>query len=745
MRNKIIPYNPKLKSLARKLRKSNILSEVLLWKQIKGKKLGYEFHRQVPINNYIVDFYCHELNLAIEIDGDSHNYSGENDIIRQEKLETLGVEIIRFDDKFVKKDMDGVLRLLKFKIDELNIPLYPPSKGELKNIPLSPPSKGEFIFNNPFTDSGWNVSFDSPSEKIFAENICDVIPLIQKVDDAVKNGKWAVMLLSYEAAPAFDSAFTCHKKSNFPLACAYIFDKCSPAPKNILAKESSAYLNWNPLVPQNDYNSSIEKIQKYIAAGDTYQVNYTFPLETGYSGNPLEQYYNLCMAQRAPYCCYINFDDFSVLSISPELFFQRSGNKIITKPMKGTAKRGRWNAEDIEIYDKLKNSKKDRAENLMIVDLLRNDLGRIAKTGSVKTRSLFDIEKYDTVFQMTSTIEAECDNKTSLNEILKALFPCGSITGAPKIRTMEIINEIEKYPRGIYTGAIGYIKPGGDCIFNVPIRTMTIDKKIPFALSRCKINAPGLNSVGTGMSHFKKGELRNATFNVGGGIVIDSTYANEYEECLTKSSFLSSEIPDFKLLESLLIEDGKIFLYEEHLKRIKSSAEYFDYPFDEKKFGQIIKDISKTHNIGKFKIRILCDRNGNVESEVKPIQDLTLPRKIKFADKAIDSSNKFFYHKTTSRKIFADLTKSHPECDDVILFNEKDEITETTICNIVVEINGKKYTPPIKCGLLGGTFRDKLISDGKIEEKIINKEDLFTADKIYLINSVRKWMPANLS
>ncbi len=247
------------------------------------------------------------------------------------------------------------------------------------------------------------------------------------------------------------------------------------------------------------------------------------------------------------------------------------------------------------------------------------------------------------------------------------------------------------------------------------------------------------------MFHFKKGGFQLATFNVGGGIVSDSTYENEYEECLTKSSFLSSEIPDFKLLESLLIEDGEIFLYDEHLKRIKSSAKYFDYLFDEKLFEQIIKDISKTHNIGKFKIRILSDRLGKIESEVKLIQDLILPRKIKFADKAIDSSDKFFYHKTTNRKIFSDLKEPHPECDDVILWNEKNEITESTIANIVIENNGNKYTPPIECGLLGGTFRSKLISDGEIEEKIINKEDLFTAEKIYLINSVRKWMPANLS
>jgi len=582
------------------------------------------------------------------------------------------------------------------------------------------------IFNNPFTNSGWNAEFNYPSEKIFAENICDIVPLIQKVDAAAKNGKWAVLMLSYEAAPAFDSAFSCHKKSDFPLACAFIFDKCSPAPENILPGNSFTALNWNPLIPQNDYNSSIEKIQKYIAAGDTYQVNYTFPLETDYSENPIDWYYNLCSAQRAPYCCYIDFDAYSVLSISPELFFQRTGNKIITKPMKGTAKRGRWYNEDVEILNRLKNSKKNRAENLMIVDLLRNDLGRIAKTGSVKTVSLFDVEKYNTVFQMTSTIEAECDKNTSLVEILKALFPCGSITGAPKIRTMEIINEVEKYPRGIYTGAIGYIKPGGDCIFNVPIRTITIKKEIPH-------------------SHFKKGGFQLATFNVGGGIVSDSTYENEYEECLTKSSFLSTEIPDFKLLESLLIEDGEIFIFERHIERIKTSAKYFNFKLNEENLREILENISKTHPTGKYKIRTLSDRLGKIETEVKPIQNLIFPRKIKLADKPINSSNKFIFHKTTNRKVYNNLLSSNPDCDDVILWNENGEVTESAIANIVIENNGKKYTPPIECGLLGGTFRDKLISDGEVKEKVIKKEDLFSVDKIYLINSVRKWIPANLS
>ena len=581
------------------------------------------------------------------------------------------------------------------------------------------------IFNNPFTSAGWNKQFVSPGKIILAEEIGEVIPLISQAESAAKNGKWAALFVSYEASPAFDPAFVCRTKGKLPFAAAMIFDKKFPTEKILQQEKSFDKLQWSPRVSQEEYYSSIKKIKDYISAGDTYQVNYTFPLQSEFRGEPEDFYYKLCAAQRAPFCCFLDFDDFSVLSLSPELFFKRAGDKIITKPMKGTAARGRFNSEDAEISHDLKYSTKNRAENLMIVDLLRNDLGRIAKTGTVNTKSLFDIEKYDSVFQMTSTIEAECDYSVSLVDIFKALFPCGSVTGAPKVRTMEIINEVESFPRGIYTGALGFIEPGGDCVFNVPIRTISIDN-----LSRAQ-NA-------------SRKKCRLATFNVGGGIVADSTDKNEYEECITKSFFLSADVPDFKLLESLLLEDGKIFLFEEHIRRIKSSAKYFDYIFKEEDFRNIILEIAKKNQKGKFKIRALNDRAGNFKTEIQPLGALALPRKITFAVESIDSSDRFLFHKTTNRKIFSELKEPFPQFDDVILFNERGEITETTICNIVVEIGGKKFTPPVECGLLGGTFRAHLLARGEIKEKVIKKGEALSAEKIYLINSVRKWLPGVL-
>jgi para-aminobenzoate synthetase/4-amino-4-deoxychorismate lyase len=262
-------------------------------------------------------------------------------------------------------------------------------------------------------------------------------------------------------------------------------------------------------VGRDEYDRAVARIQELIAAGDTYQVNYSFPLSTPFSGDAYELYRNLCLAQGAPYSAYLDLGRFKVLCLSPELFFERRGNHVITKPMKGTVKRGRWLAEDLKLAQWLRESAKDRAENVMIVDLLRNDLGKVAVPGSVSVSSLFDVERFETVWQMTSTVEATLKEGTTLVDLMTALFPCGSVTGAPKIRTMQIIRELERFPRGAYTGAIGFLKPGGDCIFNVAIRTVVVDT-----------------------------ETNTATFGVGGGVTIDSTADREYEECLVKSRFL---------------------------------------------------------------------------------------------------------------------------------------------------------------------------------------------------------------
>ena len=334
----------------------------------------------------------------------------------------------------------------------------------------------------------------------------------------------------------------------------------------------------------------------------------------------------------------------------------------------------------------------------MIVDLLRNDLGKVAVPGSVRVSSLFDLERFETVWQMTSTVEATLKDGTSLIDLMTALFPCGSVTGAPKIRTMQIIRELERFPRGAYTGAIGFLKPGGDCVFNVAIRTVVIDSE-------------------TGV----------ATFGVGGGVTIDSTAEREYEECLVKSRFLQVAPVEFQLFESLLLEDGEYFLLERHLERLRDSAEYFGFKFCE---DEIISALERIAENGK--VRLTLWKDGRIETEVSAIEPLER-RRVALATEAVDSSDRILFHKTTKR----------PYGGDVIFWNERGEITESTIANVVVRIDGELYTPPVESGLLAGTFRNQLLAEGKIRERVITIEELKNAQEFFLINSVRKWMKAH--
>jgi para-aminobenzoate synthetase/4-amino-4-deoxychorismate lyase len=314
-------------------------------------------------------------------------------------------------------------------------------------------------------------------------------------------------MLSYEAAPAFDSALCTHNPDDFPLAWAGVFSEPSD-PGEIRSVASSN--PWLPAVTKDEYNECVTRIRDLIAAGDTYQVNYSFPLNSTFKGEPYAWFCALRGAQQgARYSAYLDLGRYQVLSLSPELFFERHGDHVRTKPMKGTVRRGSNDDEDEQLARWLQNSIKNRAENVMIVDLLRNDLGKVSVPGGVEVTSLFDLERFETVWQMTSTVEATLRSGTSLMDVIGALFPCGSVTGAPKIRTMQIIRELERFPRRAYTGTIGLLRPGGDCTFNVAIRTVVLDS-----------------------------ETNLATCSVGGGITIDSTAAEEYEECLVKSRFL---------------------------------------------------------------------------------------------------------------------------------------------------------------------------------------------------------------
>jgi len=464
--------------------------------------------------------------------------------------------------------------------------------------------------------------------------------------------------------------------------------------------------SWSPRVDRDEYDRAVARIRELIAAGDTYQVNYSFPLTTSFSGDAYELYRNLCLTQGAPYSAFLDLGRFKVLCLSPELFFARHGNHVITKPMKGTVKRGRWLEEDREMAQWLSTSSKDRAENVMIVDLLRNDLGKVAVPGSVRVSSLFDLERFETVWQMTSTVEATLKAGTSLVDLMTALFPCGSVTGAPKIRTMQIIRELERFPRGAYTGAIGFLKPGGDCIFNVAIRTVVIDT-----------------------------ETNVATFGVGGGVTIDSTAEREYEECLVKSRFLHASPVEFQLFESILLEGGKYFLLSRHLERLRNSATYFGFSFPEQEISSVLDQIAARNASGAFKVRLVLWKDGQIETQISLIEHADSINNIALATHPVDSSDRFLYHKTTLRDYYS---------EDVIFFNERDEVTESRIANVVVSIDGQLFTPPVSSGLLPGTFRAELLAQGKIKERVITVEELMRAREFFLINSVRKWVNADL-
>lgn len=532
-----------------------------------------------------------------------------------------------------------------------------------------------------------------------AHRIEDVLSVLEFAEHEARLGSFVAVLLSYEAAPAFDSAFVTHPPSDFPLAWASVLDDACDDDHTVPASS----IAWTPLVARDEYDRSVSRIQELIAAGDTYQVNYSFPLTSSFNGDALALYRDLCIAQGAEYSVYLDLGRYQVLCLSPELFFERRGNHVITRPMKGTVGRGRWPAEDRELAHWLANSTKDRAENVMIVDLLRNDLGKVSVPGSVRVSSLFNLERFETVWQMTSTVEATLQNGTSLVDLMRALFPCGSITGAPKIRTMQIIRELERFPRGAYTGAIGLLKPGGDCVFNVAIRTVVIDT-----------------------------ETNVATFGVGGGVTIDSTAECEYEECLVKSRFLHATTVEFQLFESILLEDGAYFLLEDHVARLNESAEYFG--FNGTRINANLERIAIENPRGSFKVRLTLWKSGQVETQVTPVELLREVKPVTLATEPVDLSDRFLFHKTTRRR----------GGDDVIFWNERGEITESSIANVVVEIDGELFTPPIECGLLPGVFRKHLLAQGKIKERVITIEEFQRAKEVYLINSVRKWIRVHL-
>lgn len=556
------------------------------------------------------------------------------------------------------------------------------------------------------------LKFSRPRQVIVTGKMEDVRKGLREVERLVDEKGWtAAGFVSYDAAPAFDPALKVIPSQGFPLLWFGLYDELQELQNSEVFQDFGILspTTWHPDTGKEAYNTAIQNIKGHIAEGRTYQVNYTMRLSADFHDDPLRLFAHLAHSQNK-YAAFLDIGDWAICSASHELFFDLDGEDITGRPMKGTAVRGRINEEDKNISNWLRASIKNRAENVMIVDMIRNDIGRIAKIGSVHVPELFTIEKYPTLFQMTSTVKAKIH--ASVTEIFSALFPCASITGAPKVSTMEIIADLETSSRKIYCGSIGFIAPNRKARFNVAIRTALVDK-----------------------------QESKAEYGVGGGIVWDSTPADEYDEALLKARVLTDPPQkEFCLFETLLWtpEDG-YYLLDRHVARILDSAEYFSFAAEDpgKKIRQFLIGLSSGLDAPQ-RVKVFLNSKGEVSGEARGFQPSDKIFKVCLAGGPVNSNDRFLFHKTTNREPYERAAVAG--FDDVLLFNEKGELTEFTIGNLVVQMAGNLFTPPVECGLLGGTFRAELIARGEVKERVLRVQDLAGCEAVFLVNSLRKWV-----
>ena len=554
------------------------------------------------------------------------------------------------------------------------------------------------------------LEFLRPRELVQARTLAEVEAGLGRVEEAVaREGVYAAGFVSYEAAPAFDLALAVNDVGDFPLLWFGLYEGIQevqlpdPPPGS-----NHGVADWQASVGPEQFRDAVARIKALIRSGDTYQVNYTHRLTTRLACDPWATFLQLVTAQDPPYGAFVDTGDWVVCSASPELFFQLDGARIECRPMKGTAARGRTLAEDLALAQGLRASEKERAENVMIVDMVRHDLGRVAQPGSVKVDRLFEVERYPTVWQMTSIIEARTE--AGLGEIFRALFPPASITGAPKVRTMQIIAELEPLPRRIYTGTIGFLAPGRRGQFNVAIRTLLMNRQ-------------------TGC----------AEYGVGGGITWDSDPEAEWQECRTKAKILAAPAPAFSLLETLRWTPTEgYFLLVRHLERLQDSARYFGFILDLTALRRELEQLAARFGQARQKARLLVNRAGDISLEAQTLPEAAVTQqRVAIARAPVDSAEPLLYHKTTHRSIYEAARAGCPGVDDVLLFNAKREITESTIANIAIEIDGKLCTPPVSAGLLPGTLRAHLLQRGELIERSITVEELLRSPRVMLLNSVR--------
>lgn len=557
--------------------------------------------------------------------------------------------------------------------------------------------------------AGW-WQFNAPRAVLTAHTHADVLPVLQEAERWAEGGGWAVGMVAYESAPAFDPALVTHPPApDFPLVWFGLF--AAPEPFTPPAPGVHPSLTWSPSQPYPAYQSAIAAIHTAIARGDAYQVNYTFRLHA--EAVPAHWGAWWPLVAQAPYGAWLDMGAYRLASASPELFFERDGPRLTTRPMKGTAPRGLTPAEDAAQASWLAQSEKNRAENVMITDMLRNDLGRVARVGSVRVPALFSVERYPTLWQMTSTITAETN--ASATAVLQALFPCASITGAPKASAMRLIRTLEAQPRRAYTGAIGYLAPGQRARFSVGIRTLHLHPA-----SAC------------------------ADYGIGGGIVWDSTAEDEYAEAMLKARALTHPQPPFALLETLRWTPAEgFYLLEEHRQRLTQSAAFFGIPlvWDE---AQAALTASVAGHLAPVRARLLVNEAGACRVETAPLPASPSTITAALAVEPVSSTHLWLYHKTTRREVYENAQRAQPDVEDVVLWNERGELTETCLGNLVVEMNGELLTPPVSSGLLAGVLRGRELARGRIREAVVPKARLTPHTRLWRINAVRGWQEIRL-
>ncbi|MEI3606428.1 bifunctional chorismate-binding protein/class IV aminotransferase [Pseudogracilibacillus sp. SE30717A] len=576
----------------------------------------------------------------------------------------------------------------------------------LPNIPFL-----QFDFSSE-KNSRNSIVFSNPTDVIWTNSFSEVSDCLKKVQQAVDLGFYAAGYLSYEAAYAWRKRNKIYRDVTMPLLWFGLFE--SPKSPFSHKEESFSVSDWTFNQTKDEYSQSFNLIQQAIERGETDQINYTGHFQTPFSGCAYTFYNQLKSAQQANYCAYMDLENIQVLSASPELFFQVKNGKLIARPMKGTVHRGKTWKDDAINRQWLAASEKNKLENDLITELMIEEFKKVVEQPSIKVVDQHNVEKYPTVYQMTSTIQGDIQEKVSIIDILTTLFPCGSITGVPKQVAIDLIADLEKSPRGVYCGAIGYITPNNEAVFNVPIRTVVIDKK----------------------KHL-------ASYGAGGGITANSNMEEEFNEVLTKAKVLHYKQETFSLLETIGLINGQYLVFDEHLKRLKSSAAYFDFPIDLQSIKHELICVKNKCKTGKWRVRLVVDREGDFQIEPQRLVS-PMNHNVILAKKPIDSENVFHYHKTTNRTIYERFSKEDNCTYDVLLWNKNDEVTEFTTGNIVVEQEGELITPPVACGLLPGTYRERLIKKGIIKVRKILINDLHSCSKIWLINSVREWVPVQL-